>query len=455
MVLAAMSAATVTMMVSCGYGEDIDQANERISKLTERVTSLEVEMAKANGSIAALQTLVEALSSAEYVTGVEETSGGYVLTFRSGKTATITDGKDGHSPLVGVRKDTDGVWYWTLDGQWLTDNQGQKVRADGAKGDQGAQGVQGEQGKQGEQGNQGEQGPQGLTPQLRINSESNEWEVSLDEGKTWTSTGVKATGENGDAFFKSVDVGDDTIVITLVDGTSMELPLFDTFKKIRDRVQSIVYRPDYSDGMIAVEDGKEVTMSYVVMPELMAKVIADNSDKLSLVGTALQTRAEGATLTVSEATGDAVTGVLTVKATPSGFEAGRYYGFALRFSDGVSTYQTSYTNAFLTVQAESIAIGIVGMQAGMGTVRLGEYVQLFVVWTPSYVTNRRVVWSSSDNSRATVDGDGLVSIAGNAPDGHVTITARSDNGKTASIDLVIADGRISLDTSQLKQSEAE
>ena len=29
------------------------------------------------------------------------------------------------------------------------------------------------------------------TPRLRINAESNEWEVSYDEGQTWTSLGYK------------------------------------------------------------------------------------------------------------------------------------------------------------------------------------------------------------------------------------------------------------------------
>lgn len=43
----------------------------------------------------------------------------------------------------------------------------------------------------------GEQGKQGITPQLRISEITNEWEVSYDNGATWTSLGVKATGENG------------------------------------------------------------------------------------------------------------------------------------------------------------------------------------------------------------------------------------------------------------------
>ena len=45
------------------------------------------------------------------------------------------------------------------------------------------------------------------TPRLRINAESNEWEVSYDEGQTWTSLGVKATGEKGDKGDKG-DPGD-------------------------------------------------------------------------------------------------------------------------------------------------------------------------------------------------------------------------------------------------------
>ena len=36
-------------------------------------------------------------------------------------------------------------------------------------------------------------------PRLRINARTNEWEVSYDAGYTWTSLGVKATGEKGDA----------------------------------------------------------------------------------------------------------------------------------------------------------------------------------------------------------------------------------------------------------------
>ncbi|MBQ8230131.1 MAG: metallophosphoesterase [Clostridia bacterium] len=84
------------------------------------------------------------------------------------------------------------------------------------EGEQGAQGAAGAQGAQGEQGIQGEQGEQGVTPKLRISETTNEWEVSYDDGVTWSSLGVKATGEpgtkveigeNGNWFLDGVDTG--------------------------------------------------------------------------------------------------------------------------------------------------------------------------------------------------------------------------------------------------------
>ena len=43
----------------------------------------------------------------------------------------------------------------------------------------------------------GEKGDTGITPELRINAETKEWEVSYDRGATWTSLGVKAVGATG------------------------------------------------------------------------------------------------------------------------------------------------------------------------------------------------------------------------------------------------------------------
>ncbi len=62
----------------------------------------------------------------------------------------------------------------------------------------GADGADGRNGSSGSNGKDGKDGKDGITPQLRINLETNEWEVSYDNGATWTSLGVKATGDKGD-----------------------------------------------------------------------------------------------------------------------------------------------------------------------------------------------------------------------------------------------------------------
>ena len=74
------------------------------------------------------------------------------------------------------------------------DSQGSVEAVQGEKGEKGDKGDQGEQGIQGEKG---EKGQSAIAPQIRINPTTNEWEVSNDNGKTWVSTGVKATVEVG------------------------------------------------------------------------------------------------------------------------------------------------------------------------------------------------------------------------------------------------------------------
>ena len=42
---------------------------------------------------------------------------GYTITFQTGKSITIrhgVDGINGETPVIGVAKDTDGVYYWTV-----------------------------------------------------------------------------------------------------------------------------------------------------------------------------------------------------------------------------------------------------------------------------------------------------------------------------------------------------
>ena len=161
------------------------------------------------------------------------------------------DGKDGDTPFIG----TNGNWWigTTDTGVKAAGPQGEQgLKGDkGDKGETGAQGangrsayeiaieknlitnavteeqwlasLKGEKGAQGEQGvgiqnitlnngtmtitltdntqfqfeNIGSASSGGTTPQIRINTQTNEWEIASDSGNKWVSTGVKATGEKG------------------------------------------------------------------------------------------------------------------------------------------------------------------------------------------------------------------------------------------------------------------
>ena len=188
-----------------------DELNERLENLENRVAQLEEVCNVTNTNLSALQAIVTAMLNQISITEVEQLSDGYKIHFSDGTIATIRNGKDIDSvPIFGVRKDTDGVYYWTLDGEWLRDESGNKVRA---------------QGNTGDKGEQGETGATGITPQLKI--EDNYWFVSYNYGETWSQLG-KATGEDGkdgaNSIFKSVTEDDGNVYFTMTDDTVITIP---------------------------------------------------------------------------------------------------------------------------------------------------------------------------------------------------------------------------------------
>ena len=186
-------------VVSCSKYDD-SELRDKIKAIEERLSKLEQLMQAANQNIASLQTLTAVLNDAVMVTDVIELPDGYQIKFSNGKTVTLKNGADGHTPAIGVKQDTDGVYYWTIDGEWLLDAVGKKIRVTGADGAPGTNGV---------------------TPQLKITD--GYWYVSTDNGATWTQLGVAVTGEGGDSFFTSVTYDDEYVYITLVDGTQLKL----------------------------------------------------------------------------------------------------------------------------------------------------------------------------------------------------------------------------------------
>ena len=185
-----------------------------------------------------------------------------------------TDGKDGVTPTIGVKQDTDGIYYWTLDGDWLTDKHGDKIKAEGKDG------ADGSDGEDGSDGTDGTNGKDGITPQFKI--ENDYWFISYDNGNTWTQLG-KATGENGkdgedgvggDSMFTGIDykTSTDYVIFTLADGTQIKLPTWSAFEALQrlcnetntnlSALQTIVTALQNNDYITSVdpltEDGKVV-----------------------------------------------------------------------------------------------------------------------------------------------------------------------------------------------------
>ena len=246
-----------------------------------------------NTNISALQTIVAALQNNDYVTKVEPVvedgkTIGYTIYFTKSNPVTIyhgqngANGKDGYTPVIGVKQHTDGIYYWTLDGEWLTDASGNKIKAngiDGANGNDGATGPQGPQGEQGATGPQGPQGEQGITPQLKI--ENGNWFISYDNGTTWNEVGQATgdTGKDGDAFFKSVTQDEQFVYFTLADGTQITLPKGASLEITFAESDLVVMSPNSARTIrYSVQSVTEnVTVEVTSSSDIRAKVVADDA----------------------------------------------------------------------------------------------------------------------------------------------------------------------------------
>lgn len=235
------------LLLGCSDKYDDSALRNDLNDLENRLTILEERCKQMNTNISSLQKIVDALQDNLSISKVEQISDGYIIHFSDGSTATIKNGKDsGTIPVIGVRKDTDGCYYWTLDGEWLTDEKGNKVKAQGTDGKDGVDGEDGNDGADGEDGTDGTNGKDGITPQLKI--ENGRWMLSMDDGKTWTDIG-QATGADGkdgadgtdgedgvdgkdgtNGIFKSVTEDDDNVYFTLEDDSVITIPKSDNSK---------------------------------------------------------------------------------------------------------------------------------------------------------------------------------------------------------------------------------
>ena len=279
---------------SCSQKYDDTALRSELTQLSERVAALEKLCGKLNENIESLQIIVNALQNNDYVksitpiveNGVEV---GYEIEFtKSGKVEIYhgENGADASAPVIGVRQH-EGVYYWTLDGEWLLDENGNKIKAEGVDGQDGQNG---QNGQNGQDGTNGSDGQDGVTPQLKI--EEGYWYVSYDGGQTWTKLD-KAVGEDGvdgadgmdgadgDAFFQSVTQDDRNVYFILADGTEIVVPKYVELDVVFDLsvLSEVKTNSEIAVDYIVTGSADKVDVEVVPTPDLRAEVVPSTASR--------------------------------------------------------------------------------------------------------------------------------------------------------------------------------
>ena len=231
-------------LAACKYDdsalwEQVNQNTEELAAQAARIAALEAWQAETNTNIEALQTL---LSTTDYITAVtpvvkDGVEVGFTISFLNTPAITIyhgtkgDKGDKGDTPQIGATQADDGNWYWTLNGEFLTDTDGNPIRANGTQGEQGEPGSDGDDAPLPQLATGTKLTDQGITTDSQNEDiEPDAIYLSVDGGKTWTrvsgeqgdtgSTGP--TGPQGDSFFKGID----TMNADYVNGSTFQVPRY-------------------------------------------------------------------------------------------------------------------------------------------------------------------------------------------------------------------------------------
>jgi hypothetical protein len=243
---AAIASIALALAGCSAEGYDDSELRGQLDDHSSRLAALEQWKNTVNTNIASLQQVIDAGQNNRQVQSVTPfdtpAPGGWTITFSSGTPASIQilngakgdtgaagpQGGAGDTPQIGVDQFPagSGVYYWTLDGNFI-ETGGQKMRVTG---------------------DNGQTGENGISPKLDIDEVANEWIISYDNGETWESLGVPATGADGangndgvngagEAIFSSVDSSnDDYVIFTLVGGGTMQLPRYKSIDIVIDPI---------------------------------------------------------------------------------------------------------------------------------------------------------------------------------------------------------------------------
>ena len=291
---------------------------EQVNDNTGRIEALEEWQQTTNSNIAALQQLI---STTDYITSVTPVTEngkeiGYTITFLHSDPITIyhgekgdkgEDGTAGSTPQIGLTQQTDGNWYWTLNGELMTDSKGNPIRANGEDGKDGEDGQDGTDGDDGSTGATGRPGASAPTPQIKLGNtlttgtyygidgdkqttpDTGAWYLSVDNGATWYRVSGEdgQSGSTGDSFFKKVDTSNPNYVtFTLTDGTSFQVPCYQSLT-IGDGTGTLVLTGTTTEIKLTLPNGT-TTSDYSA---LVAQITPEGADGTY---TDIDTRADNA-----------------------------------------------------------------------------------------------------------------------------------------------------------------
>lgn len=254
------------MIAGCNSSYDDSAIWDEFAAMNERMERLEQQCNLMNTNLVALQNIVQALMSHDYITNLSPitTDGqivGYTITFSKSGSITIlngTDGKDGHTPQIGVRQASDGIYYWTIDGEWLHDEDGNRIKAAATS-----------------------DATNGITPKLKI--EDGWWYVSYDEGRSWERLGKAHDTSPSNSIFTSITQDQNNVYFHLTDGTTITIPRHATLSLRLDmsRIDRFLPNSHYEIAYTVEGCSERVEIEVSSSADIMAKVEADDYTQLS------------------------------------------------------------------------------------------------------------------------------------------------------------------------------
>ena len=257
----------------CSY--DDSELRNSMQELQDRIEYLEKMSESFQDDLNSLKTIIEKIQSEVTIDNVVDNGDSYTINFSDGTSVTISDGKDGIDGTNGTDGTTppsitiieeNGVYYWAYehpDGTiaFITDEDGNKMPVTGQ------------------------------APQVRINPDSGNWEISTDGGITWEDTGMPSAGEN-ESIFKDISIEEGILTIELLDGTVLHLPL----------TEGLSFSFD-SDDPLEFSNGETIAVGYTMTGAVNTSISKPDGWKVRFVENRIEITAPAAENTFAETEG--------------------------------------------------------------------------------------------------------------------------------------------------------